>query len=311
MVPLRVIFMGTPDFAVPALSEIVAAGHDVLAVYTQPPRPAGRGMVARKSPVHHFAEEAGIPVYTPKSLKKAAIQNEFYSLDAEVAVVAAYGLILPQAILDAPQFGCLNIHASLLPRWRGAAPIQRAVMAGDTHSGVAIMKMDAGLDTGPVCLGERISIGPDMTAGELHDELSLLGAKLIARALERLGGGGLQCKPQPEDGVTYAAKIGKGEERIDWTRPAWEVHDRIRALSPTPGAWFEALLSGRRERIKVLRSIVVPGRGEPGALLDSQLTIACAQQAVRFTRVQRAGKKPMLGAEFLRGFPLGKGTHFS
>lgn len=311
MVPLRVIFMGTPDFAVPALSEIVAAGHDVLAVYSQPPRPAGRGMVARKSPVHHFAEEAGIPVYTPKSLKKADVQNEFYALDAEIAVVAAYGLILPKAILDAPQFGCLNIHASLLPRWRGAAPIQRAIMAGDTHSGIAIMRMDEGLDTGPVCLGERISIGPDMTAGELHDELSLLGAKLIARALERLAEDQLLCRPQPDEGVTYAAKISKEEERIDWTRPASEVHNKIRALSPVPGAWFEALLSGKRERIKVLRSMVVPGRGEPGMLLDSQLTIACGHQAVRFTRVQRAGKKPVLGAEFLRGFPLAKGTHFS
>jgi methionyl-tRNA formyltransferase len=303
--------MGTPDFAVPALSEIVAAGHDLLAVYTQPPRPAGRGMAARKSAVHSFAEEAGIPVYTPNSLKKAEVQNEFYAHDAEVAVVAAYGLILPKAILHAPQFGCLNIHASLLPRWRGAAPIQRAIMAGDTHTGVAIMQMDEGLDTGPVCLGERISIGPDMTAGELHDELSLLGAKLIARALDQLGQGKLQCHPQPAEGVTYAAKIGKDEEKIDWTRPALEVHNQIRSLSPVPGAWFEALLSGRRERIKVLRSVVVSGRGEPGMLLDGQLTVACGHQAVRFTRVQRAGKKPMLGVEFLRGFPLGKGTHFS
>ncbi len=311
MVPLRTIFMGTPDFAVPALSEIVAAGHDVVAIYTQPPRPAGRGMVARKSPVHHFAEEAGIAVYTPKSLKNANVQNEFYAHDAEVAVVAAYGLILPKAILDAPHFGCLNIHASLLPRWRGAAPIQRAIMAGDANTGVAIMKMDEGLDTGPICLGERISIGPDMTAGELHDELSLLGARLIARAMERLGKGELDARPQPVEGVTYAAKLSKDEERIDWTRPALEVHNKIRALSPSPGAWFEALLSGKRERIKVLRSIVVPGRGEPGVLLDTQLTVACGHQAVRFTRVQRAGKKPMLGAEFLRGFPLGKGTHFS
>lgn len=303
--------MGTPDFAVPPLSELVAAGHDILAVYTQPPRPAGRNMIMRKSAVHHFAEEAGIPVYTPKSLKKADAQNEFYALDAEIAVVAAYGLILPKAILDAPHYGCLNIHASLLPRWRGAAPIQRAIMAGDTHSGVAIMQMDEGLDTGPICLGERIAIGQDMTAGELHDELSLLGAKLIARALDRLSEGQLECRPQPLEGVTYAAKLTKDDERIDWTRPASEVHNQIRALSPVPGAWFEALLSGRRERIKVLRSLVVPGQGDPGMLLDSQLTVACGQKAVRFTRVQRAGKKPMLGVEFLRGFPLGKGTHFS
>jgi methionyl-tRNA formyltransferase len=311
MIPLRVIFMGTPDFAVPPLSEIVALGHDVLAIYTQPPRPAGRGMLTRKSAVQNFAEEAGIPVFTPKSLKSAQVQNEFYAHDADVAVVAAYGLILPKAILNAPQFGCLNIHASLLPRWRGAAPIQRAIMAGDTHSGTVIMQMDEGLDTGRVCFGERITIGPDMTAGELHDELSLLGAKLIARALEQLGEGQLHCRPQPTEGVTYAAKITKDEERIDWTRPATEIHNQIRALSPHPGAWFEALLSGRRERIKVLRSVVVPGRGEPGILLDSQLTVACGHHAVRFTRVQRAGKKPMLGAEFLRGFPLGKGTHFS
>lgn len=311
MNPLRVIFMGTPDFAVPPLSEIVAAGHDVLAVYTQPPRPAGRGMVVRKSAVQNFAEEAGIPVFTPKTLRAADVQNEFYAHDADVAVVAAYGLILPRPILDAPRLGCFNIHGSLLPRWRGAAPIQHAIMAGDSHSGVVIMQMDEGLDTGPMCLGERIAIGPDMTAGELHDELSLLGAKLISRALERLTRGPLKCRPQPEEGVTYAAKISRNLERIDWTQPANEVHNRIRALSPHPGAWFEALLSGRRERIKVLRSVVVSGRGEPGVLLDSQLTIACGQQAVRFTRVQRAGKKPTLGAEFLRGFPLAKGTHFN
>jgi methionyl-tRNA formyltransferase len=308
---MRVIFMGTPDFAVHALSEIVAAGHDPIAVYTQPPRPAGRGLVARKSAVHHFAEEAGIPVFTPRSLKSAAVQNQFYAHDADVAVVAAYGLLLPRAILQAPRFGCLNIHASLLPRWRGAAPIQRAVMAGDTESGVVIMQMDEGLDTGPVCLGERIAVGPEMTAGDLHDELALLGAKLIGRALERLFEGRLRCRPQPADGVTYAEKIRKDEERIDWTRHAVEVHNKIRALSPHPGAWFEALLSGRTERIKVLRSVVVPGRGEPGQLIDGQLTVACGSQAVRLTRVQRAGKKPMLGAEFLRGFPLGKGTHFS
>jgi methionyl-tRNA formyltransferase len=311
MTPLRVVFMGTPDFSVPALSEIVAAGHDVLAVYTQPPRPAGRGMAARKSPVHHFAEEAGIPVLTPRSLKSANVQNQFYTHDADVAVVAAYGLILPRAVLEAPRYGCLNIHASLLPRWRGAAPIQRALMAGDPETGVCIMQMDEGLDTGPVCMGERIAIGPDMTAGELHDELSLMGARLIALALRRLSEGRLASRPQPPQGATYAAKIVKGEERIDWTLPAIDVHNRIRAFSPMPGAWFEALLSGKTERIKVLRSVVVPGRGEPGQMLDTQLTVACGSMAVRLTRVQRSGKKPMLGAEFLRGFPLGKGTHFA
>jgi methionyl-tRNA formyltransferase len=311
MAPLRVIFMGTPDFAVPALSEIVAEGHDVLAVYTQPPRPAGRGMVARKSAVHHFAEEAGITALSPRSLKSAAVQNEFFAHDADLAVVAAYGLILPKAILEAPRFGCLNIHASLLPRWRGAAPIQRAIMAGDDETGVVIMKMDEGLDTGPICLGERLAIGQDMTSGDLHDELSLLGARLIGKALRRLAEGQLSCRPQPERGTTYAAKISKDEERVDWRLPAVEVHNRIRAFSPAPGAWFEALLGGRTERIKALRSVVVPGRGEPGRLIDGQLTVACGTQAVRLTRVQRAGKKPMLGAEFLRGFPLGKGTHFS
>jgi methionyl-tRNA formyltransferase len=311
MEPLRIIYMGTPDFAVPPLSEIVADGHDVLAVYSQPPRRAGRGMVTRKSPVQAFAEEAGIPVLTPATLKDPAVQQQFYAHDADVAVVAAYGLILPKPILDAPEYGCLNIHASLLPRWRGAAPINRAVMAGDRASGVAIMKMDEGLDTGPVCLGERITIGVDMTAGELHDELSLLGAKLISHALALLSEGQLTFRPQPKEGVTYAHKLKNEEQRVDWSRPAQEVHNQIRGLSPSPGAWFEALLSGSRERIKVLRSVVVPGRGEPGTLLDSQLTVACGQQAVRLTRVQRAGRKPMLGAEFLRGFPLAKGTHFS
>ena len=311
MAPLRIIFMGTPDFSVPALSEIVAEGHDVLAVYTQPPRPAGRGMAARKPAVHEFAEEAGIAVFSPRSLKSAAVQNEFIAHDAEVVVVVAYGLILPKAILEAPRFGCLNIHASLLPRWRGAAPIQRAIIAGDSETGVVIMKMDEGLDTGPVCLGERLAIGQDMTAGELHDELSLLGARLIGRAFRQLAGERLSCTPQPERGATYAAKIGREEERIDWRLPAVEVHNRIRAFSPAPGAWFEALLGGRTDRIKTLRSVVVPGRGEPGQLIDGQLTVACGAQAVRLTRVQRAGRKPMLGAEFLRGFPLGRGTHFS
>lgn len=311
MTPLRVVFMGTPDFSVPALSEIVAAGHDVLAVYTQPPRPAGRGMVRRKSAVHHFAEEAGIPVLSPRTLRSAEVQNQFVSLDADVVVVAAYGLILPKAILVAPHYGCLNIHASLLPRWRGAAPIQRAIMAGDAETGVVIMRMEEGLDTGPVCLWERMPIGPDMTAGELHDELALKGAKLIAQALTLLPNGQLRFRAQPEKGVIYAQKIGKDEARINWNRPAVEVHNHIRALSPFPGAWFEALISGRVERIKVLRSVVVANKGEPGMLLDNLMTIACRHHAVRLTRVQRAGKKPVLGAEFLRGCPLAKGSHFA
>lgn len=311
MTPLRVVFMGTPDFAVPALSEIVAAGHDLVAVYTQPPRPAGRGMADRKSPVHEFAEEAGIPVFTPRTLKTADALSQFVALDPDVAVVAAYGLILPKPILMAPHFGCLNIHASLLPRWRGAAPIQRAIMAGDTETGVTIMKMEEGLDTGPISLWDRLPIGPDMTAGEVHDELALKGARLIAQALELLPEDRLKFYSQPEDGVVYASKITNEETRIDWNRPAVEVHNHIRALSPFPGAWFEALLSGKTERVKVLRTVVVANHGEPGRLLDTLLTVACAQQAIRLTRVQRAGRKPMLGAEFLRGCPLAKGTHFA
>ena len=308
---LRVVFMGTPDFSVPTLSEIVGAGHDVVAVYTQPPRPAGRGMEARKSPVHSFAEEAGLRVFTPKSLRRAEVQNEFASLGADVAVVVAYGLILPKAILNAPPLGCLNLHGSLLPRWRGAAPIQRAVMAGDKETGVMVMKMEEGLDTGPVALADRISIGPDSTAGEIHDHLALMGASLMLRALTLLEKGELTFTPQPAEGVTYAAKISKEETRIDWRKSGTEIHDMIRGLSPYPGAWFEALLGGKAERVKVLRSVVVPGKGEPGLLLDGHLTVACGgAQAIRLTQVQRAGRRPMGGAEFLRGFPLGKGTHF-
>ena len=308
---LRVVFMGTPDFSVPTLSEIVGAAHDVVAVYTQPPRPAGRGMEARKSPVHSFAEEAGLRVFTPKSLRRAEVQNEFASLRPDVAVVVAYGLILPKAILTAPPLGCLNLHGSLLPRWRGAAPIQRAVMAGDKGTGVMVMKMEEGLDTGPVALADRISIGPDSTAGEIHDHLALMGASLMLRALTLLGKGELTFTPQPAEGVTYAAKISKEETRIDWRKSGTEIHDMIRGLSPYPGAWFEALLGGKAERVKVLRSVVVPGKGEPGLLLDGHLTVACGgSQAVRLTQVQRAGRRPMGGAEFLRGFPLGRGTHF-
>ena len=308
---LRVVFMGTPDFSVPTLSEIVGAGHDVVAVYTQPPRPAGRGMEARKSPVHSFAEEAGLPVFTPKTLRRANVQNEFVALGADVAVVVAYGLILPKVVLDAPPLGCLNLHGSLLPRWRGAAPIQRAIMAGDKETGVMVMKMEEGLDTGPVALADRLSIGPDSTAGEIHDHLALMGASLIMRALTLLEKGELTFTPQPAEGVTYAAKISKEETRIDWGKPAPDVHDMIRGLSPYPGAWFEALLGGKAERVKVLRSVVVPGKGEPGLLLDAHLTVACGgSQAVRLTQVQRAGRRPVGGAEFLRGFPLARGTHF-
>jgi methionyl-tRNA formyltransferase len=307
---LRVVFMGTPDFSVPTLSEIVSAGHDVVGVYTQPPRPAGRGMEPRKSPVHVFADEAAIPVFTPKTLRRPDTQAEFASLAPDAAVVAAYGLLLPRPILNAPHFGCLNLHASLLPRWRGAAPIQRAIMAGDKETGVMVMKMEEGLDTGPVALADRLLIGPDATAGEIHDQLSLIGATLMLTALTMLETGELSFTPQPKEGVAYAPKISKAETRIDWTRPGPEVHNRIRGLSPYPGAWFEALLGGKAERIKVLRSVLVPGKGEPGQLLDANLTVACGSQAVRLTQVQRAGKRPMGGSDFLRGFPLGRGTQF-
>jgi methionyl-tRNA formyltransferase len=307
---LRVVFMGTPDFSVPTLSEIVSAGYDVAAVYTQPPRPAGRGMEARKSPVHLFAEEAAIPVFTPNTLRRPGIQREFASLSPDVAVVAAYGLLLPPPVLRTPRLGCLNLHASLLPRWRGAAPIQRAIMAGDNETGVTIMKMDQGLDTGPVALADYLQIGPEATAGEVHDRLSFMGASLMLGALSLLKKGRLIFSPQAKEGATYAPKIAKEETRIDWTNTSTEVHNRIRALSPYPGAWFEALLGGRAERVKVLRSVLVPGKGDPGQLLDANLTVACGSMAVRLTQVQRSGKRPMGGADFLRGFPLGRGTQF-
>jgi methionyl-tRNA formyltransferase len=306
---LRVVFMGTPDFAVPTLSEIISQGHDVPAVFTQPPRPAGRGMAERKSAVHAFAEEAEIPVFTPKSLKAGA-QGLVTAQEADIAVVVAYGLLLPKPILEAFPLGCLNLHGSLLPRWRGAAPIQRAIMAGDKETGVMVMKMEEGLDTGPIALSDVMAIGPDTTAGEVHDQLALIGAQLMARALEQAEDGTLTFVPQADEGATYAAKITKEEARIDWRKPAAEVHDIIRALSPYPGAWFEALLHGKAERIKVLRSVLVKGVGDPGHLLDGNLTVACARDAIRLTQVQRAGKKPMGGADFLRGFPLGRGTQF-
>lgn len=306
--PLRIVFMGTPNFAVPTLVEILAAGHDVVAVYTQPPRPAGRGMDERKSPVHLQAEQNGIPVFTPKSLKGAAEQEIFRSHGADVGVVVAYGLILPKPILDGPEYGCLNLHASALPRWRGAAPIQRAIMAGDTETAVMVMRMDEGLDTGPICLAERVPIGPNMAAGELHDELARVGASLMVRALAALERGSLAATPQPDTGVTYAAKIDKAEARIDFSRPAKEVHNLIRGLSPFPGAWFEAGPTGRRERIKVLRSELAEESGEPGTVLDDRLTVACGEGAVRLVLLQRAGRKPMPADEFLRGFDLAPGT---
>lgn len=308
---LRIVFMGTPDFSVPVLAAILGAGHEVAAVYTQPPRAAGRGQKERLSPVHAFANDAGLAVVTTPTLKDPHEQRGFAAVKADVAVVVAYGLILPKIILDAPRHGCLNLHASLLPRWRGAAPIQRAIMAGDDESGVMVMRMEEGLDTGPVCLAERLAIGVDMTAGELHDRLSALGADLMVRALAALQRGSLECVPQPQDGVSYAAKIEKKEARIDWHKPAADIHNHIRGLSPFPGAWFEWEAKGKRERVKVLRSTLAEGSGAPGAVLDDKLTIACGLGGVRLVRLQRAGKKPMSAEEFLRGIVIGRGANLS
>lgn len=304
MTPLRIIFMGTPDFAVPSLRAICEAGHEVVAVYTQPPRQAGRGMTLRKSPVQQDAEQAGLTVRTPARLKSAEEQERFVALDADAAVVVAYGIVLQKPILDATRHGAFNLHASLLPRWRGAAPINRAIMAGDRETGVSIMRLDEGLDTGPVCLEARVAIGRDMTAGELHDGLATSGATLMVHTLSALERGGLDCRPQAENGVTYAEKIEPGETRIDWSRPAPELHDKIRGLSPYPGAWFEVDINGKRERIKALRSTLAEISGAPGTVLDDHLTIACGDGAVRLTEVQRAGKKTMTADEFLRGLPL-------
>ena len=298
---MRIIFMGTPDFSVPVLTEIIGGGHEVVAVYTRAPKPAGRGMEMKLSPVHALAERFGIPVHTPKTLRTPEAAELFRSHDADVAVVVAYGLILPQEILEAPRECCLNLHASLLPRWRGAAPIQRAIMAGDAETGVMVMKMDVGLDTGPVAMVERVAISPDMTAGELHDKLSPLGADLMVRALAALSRGGLVFQPQAEEGVTYAHKIEKAEARIDWTLPAKAVHDHIRGLSPFPGAFFEGDFGRGPERIKVLRAQVCDGAGAPGALLGDELTVACGAGALRLIEIQRAGKAPMKPKEFLRG----------
>ena len=292
---MRIVFMGTPEFSVPVLKAL-ASRHEIAAVYTQPPRPAGRGKADRPSPVQLCAESLGIPVRYPVSLRSEDAQQDFLSLRSDVAVVVAYGLILPQPILDAPRLGCLNIHASLLPRWRGAAPIHRAIMAGDAETGVCIMQMEAGLDTGPVLLREATPIGEEETTQDLHDRLSAMGARLILVALDRLP---LPAEPQPEPGVTYAAKIDKAEARIDWTRPAVEIDRQIRALSPFPGAWCE--VAG--ERLKLLRSRLAPGHGAPGQVLHG-LTIACGEGAVEITEAQREGKKPAKSQDLLRGFTL-------
>jgi methionyl-tRNA formyltransferase len=304
---LRLVFMGTPDFAVPTLLEIVGSGHDVAAVYTRAPQPAGRGMAERPSPVAREAERFKLPIFTPTSLKGADAANAMRAHSADAAVVVAYGLILPKTILDAFPLGCFNLHASLLPRWRGAAPIHRAIMAGDKETGVMAMKMEEGLDTGPIAMAERVTITADMTTGELHDKLAPLGAKLMLVALGALERGSLQLTPQPGAGATYAAKIDKSETRIDWRKPGNEVHDHCRGLSPFPGAWFE--LAGAR--VKVLRTTKGEGKGAPGTVLDDNLTIACGEGAVRLVELQRAGKQPMVAEEFLRGTQVARGTVLS
>lgn len=304
---MRIVFMGTPDFSVPILTAIIGHGYEVAAVYTQPPRPAGRrGLELTKSPVHEKAEEFGIPVFTPTSLKGEEEQAAFASLEADVAIVVAYGLLLPKAILDAPRLGCYNGHASLLPRWRGAAPIQRAIMAGDSETGIMIMKMDEGLDTGPVAMAEKIAITADMTAGELHDRLSMAGADLMVRALGALERESLTLQPQAQDGVTYAAKIDKAEARIDWSKSASQVHNQIRGLSPFPGAWCEMEINGAVERVKLQRSTLGQGSGAPGAVLDDALTIACGEGSVRLLTLQRSGGRPLPATDFLRGAQVTK-----
>jgi methionyl-tRNA formyltransferase len=300
---LRLAFMGTPDFAVPTLAELVAQGHDIACVYSQPPRPKGRGLGTDPSPVHKFALGAGLEVRTPATLKDAEQQELFRALDIDAAIVVAYGLLLPKPILDAPNIGCFNLHGSLLPRWRGAAPIQRAIMAGDSETGVMVMRMEEGLDTGPVLMAERTPIGRK-TYGDLHDELARLGADLMVRALSALERGSITEQLQPTDGATYAKKILKDEARIDWTKSAHEIDCLIRGLSPAPGAWCEV----KGERLKILFAEPVSGSGAPGTLLDDKFTVACGDGALRLVRLQRAGKSVMTADELLRGFALPRGT---
>lgn len=309
---LRIIFMGTPDFSVPVLKALHDAGHEIAAVYSQPPRPAGRrGLELTSSPVHRAAEALGIPVRTPVNFRDMADVDAFRALDADVAVVVAYGLLLPESILTGTRLGCYNGHASLLPRWRGAAPIQRAIMAGDAETGMMIMKMDKGLDTGPVALTERVTISEAMTAGELHDRLAEVGAALMVEAMARLEKGELTLTPQPAEGVIYAAKIGKEESRIDFGKPARDVHNHIRGLAPFPGAWFEADINGKSERIKVLKTELADGAGASGTVLDDRLAIACRTGAIRPLRLQRAGGKTLDLADFLRGTVLTAGTRLN
>jgi methionyl-tRNA formyltransferase len=301
---MRLIFMGTPEFAVPTLRALSEAGHEIVAVYTRVAKPAGRGMKLQPSPVEQEARRRGIAVVTPSTLKTPEALDEFRAHKADVAAVVAYGMILPPAILDAPRLGCFNLHASLLPRWRGAAPINRAIMADDAETGVMVMKMDVGLDTGDVAMAERLAITDAMTASDLHDALAPLGGDLMARAMGALERGTLQLTPQAHDGVTYAAKIDKAEARVDWRKPARAVLRHIHGLSPFPGAWCEMPLDGSAQRVKILRCEIASGSGAPGNVLDDRLTIACAEGALRVRELQRAGKQPMQAEDFLHGTPL-------
>jgi methionyl-tRNA formyltransferase len=303
----RLAFMGTPDFAVPSLAALLEAGHEVAAVYSQPPRPAGRGHREQLSPVHAFAAAHGLPVRTPKTLKTPEAQAEFAALGVDAGIVAAYGLILPQEVLAAPRLGCINVHASLLPRWRGAAPIQRAILAGDTETGITIMQMDAGLDTGPMLRRAALPIGPDTDAQTLHDALAALGQRLLIEVLTGLEAGTLTATPQPAEGVTYAAKLGKEEGSLDWARPAAELARAVHAFTPWPGAWF----GHAGERFKVMAAEAVPASGPPGLVVDDRLTVACGEGGLRLLKLQRAGKGALPAAEFLRGYALPAGTRLA
>jgi len=308
---LRIAFMGTPDFAAQVLAALARTDHEIVSVYTQPPRPAGRGKALRQSAVHDLAQSLSLPVRTPKTLRDVDEQAAFAALDLDVAIIVAYGLILPLEILEAPRFGCLNLHGSLLPRWRGAAPIQRAIMAGDTITGVQVMQMEEGLDTGPVLMSQTVDIAKDDTAGSLHDKLAAAGAVLMPKALDALEAGAVKAVPQSEGGITYAHKIDKKEARIDWSQPAEELDRLIRGLSPFPGAWFELSTLKGPTRVKVLMAVPEAGKGPPGDVLDDHLLIACGEGAVRLTRLQRAGKGVQAAEDFLRGQGVAKGTRLS
>ena len=304
---MRIAFLGTPDFSVPALDALLSAGHEVTCVYTQPPRPAGRGKAERRSPVHDRAEAGGSSVRTPKTLRDPNVQAAFAALNLDAAVVVAYGLILPQPVLDSPAHGCINIHASLLPRWRGAAPIQRAILAGDAETGITIMQMDAGLDTGPELLRKPVLLAPDTNAGMLHEALAETGGRLIVAALAGIEDGTLQAVPQSETGDTYAQKIKRGEERSDWSQPATMLDRHVRAFAPWPGAWFEH----DGDRIKVLKAAIAATDGAPGEVMDDALTVACGEGALRLMTVQRAGRAALTAADYLRGRPVAAGTVFT